>query len=80
VARYNRGDYVKVEFESEISGLPPQWMWVKLDRCDEDRQVLFGTLDNEPVVNSEDLQLGQELAVEYAKIREHKKPWEFRKN
>jgi hypothetical protein len=80
VARYDRGDYVKVEFESEVRGLPAEWMWVRVQRCDEERQVVFGTLDNEPVVNSEDLQLGQELAIEYAKVREHKKPWEFRKN
>ena len=49
-------------------------------RCDEERQVLFGTLDNEPVVNSNDLHLGQELAISYTQIREHRKPWEFRKN
>ena len=55
-------------------------MWVRVQRCDEGRQLLFGVLDNEPVVNSEDLQLGQELAISYSQIREHKKPWEFRKN
>lgn len=80
VARYDRGDYVKVEFDSQIAGLPPEWMWVRVDRCDEDRQVVFGTLDNQPVVSSEDLHLGQELAIEYGKIRGHKKPWEFHKN
>jgi hypothetical protein len=80
VARYDCGDYVKVEFESEVSGLPPEWMWVRVHHCDEERQVVFGTLDNEPVLNAEDLQLGQELAINYAKVREHKKPWEFRKN
>jgi hypothetical protein len=42
--------------------------------------MVFGTLDNEPVVNSEDLQLGKELAINYCKVREHRKPWEFHKN
>ncbi len=78
--QYDRGDYVKVEFASQTPGLPGEWMWVHVHRCDEERQLLFGTLDNEPVVNSEDLQHGQELAISYSQVREHKKPWEFRKN
>ncbi len=55
-------------------------MWVRVHRCDEERQLLFGVLDNKPVVNPEDLQLGQELAISYRQIREHRKPWEFRKH
>lgn len=78
--RYHQGDYVKVEFESGEGSLPGEWMWVRVHRCDDERQVVFGTLDNEPVLNSEDLQLGQELVINYGKVREHKKPWEFRKN
>jgi hypothetical protein len=42
--------------------------------------MVFGALDNEPVVNSEDLQLGAELAIDFSKVREHKKPWEFHRN
>jgi hypothetical protein len=80
VARYNQGDYVKVEFESGERGLPGEWMWVRVHHCDEERQLVFGTLDNEPVVNAEALQLGKELAISYSKVREHKKPWEFQKN
>jgi hypothetical protein len=53
VARYDRGDYVKVQFDSNVNGLPSEWMWV--DRCGEKRQLVFGKLDNEPIVNSEDL-------------------------
>jgi hypothetical protein len=37
-------------------------------------------LDNEPVVNPENLEPGQELAISYGQIREHRKPWEFQKN
>jgi len=80
VARYDHGDYVKVEFPADSPGLPGEWMWVRVHHCDEERQILFGTLDNEPVVNPQDLQLGQELAISYGQIREHRKPWEFRKN
>jgi hypothetical protein len=80
MARFDQGDYIKVEFEGCEVGLPPEWMWVRVHRCDEERQLVFGSLDNEPVLNSELLQLGQEIAVDYGKVREHKKPWEFRKN
>ncbi len=80
MARYDQGDYIKVEFEGEVQGLPSEWMWVRVHHCDEERQMVFGTLDNEPVVNSEDLQLGKELAINYGKVREHRKPWEFQKN
>lgn len=80
MAQYDRGDYVKVEFEGETRDLPSEWMWVRVQRCDDERQLLFGILDNEPIGNPEDLQLGQELAVSYRQVREHRKPWEFRKN
>jgi hypothetical protein len=80
VTQYDRGDYVKVEFAADAAGIPGEWMWVRVHHCDEKRQLLFGTLDNEPVMNPQDLELGQELAISYSQIREHRKPWEFRKN
>ena len=73
MARFDRGDYVKVEFDSAVQDLPGEWMWVRVHRCDEERQVVFGTLDNEPVVNSEDLHLGEKLAIHYGKVREHRR-------
>lgn len=72
MARYNRGDDIKVEFESTEQYLPGEWMWVRVQHCDEERQLVFGSLDNEPVVNSEDLRLGKELAISYDKVREHR--------
>lgn len=80
MARYDQGDYIKVEFDSSDNNLPGEWMWVRVHHCDEERQLVFGTLDNEPVVNAEDLQLGEELAINYGKVREHRKPWEFHTN
>jgi hypothetical protein len=53
---------------------------VRVHHCDEERQLLFGTLDNEPVVDTGDLEIGRQLAVAYGQVREHRKPWEFRKN
>ncbi len=68
MAQYDRGDYVKIEFAAEIPGLPVEWMWVRVHRCDEERQLLSVTLDNEPLVNPKLLQLGQELAISYSQI------------
>lgn len=74
--RYEPGDYVKVEFRDEGSG-DSEWMWVKVDSCDEIAEILFGQLDSQPVVHSEKLKLGQRLAVKFNMIREHRKSTEF---
>jgi hypothetical protein len=79
MSRYEHGDYVKVEFQSD-GNLAAEWMWVCVHHCDEERQLIFGRLDNEPVVNPENVSLGDELAIDYDRVREHRKPWEFRKN
>lgn len=70
---YERGDYVKVEFQDEPNVIG-EWMWVRVDHCDDEKQLVFGTLDNEPVNDYEGkMELGSELAVSYAQIREHRK-------
>jgi hypothetical protein len=75
---YNRGDYVKVEFPDEATGIG-EWMWVRVHHCDDEKQLVFGALDNEPVNQYGDtIALGSELAVSYSRIREHRKPTEFR--
>lgn len=77
MARYDHGDYIKVEFESGEAALSGEWMWVRVHHCDEERQLVFGTLDNEPIVHSEIMCVGEELAIAYDRVREHKKAWEF---
>ncbi|MFZ0276103.1 MAG: DUF2314 domain-containing protein [Candidatus Sulfotelmatobacter sp.] len=75
---YQPGDYVKVEFRDEATGIG-EWMWVRVRRCDEIKRLIYGTLDNEPVNEYEaKVRLGSELAVSYDNIREHKKASEFR--
>lgn len=71
---------MKVEIAAETSALLGERMWVRVRRCDQQRQLLFGTLDNESIANPEVIHLGQELDIRYREIREHQKPWEFRKN
>jgi hypothetical protein len=79
VPKYEKGDYIKVEFPDEATGVA-EWMWVRVHSCDDAKQVVFGTLDNAPVNDaSGKLKLGTELAVSFARIREHRKAWEFEK-
>ncbi|MGA9156211.1 MAG: hypothetical protein WB249_05425 [Candidatus Sulfotelmatobacter sp.] len=76
---YERGDYVKVEFPDEATGVG-EWMWVRVHHCDDEKRLVFGTLDNQPVNDYDgSIELGSELAVAYSQIREHKKPTEFTK-
>lgn len=70
---------MKVEFKGE-SGLPNEWMWVRVETADDGRKIVFGILDSQPISGASDLSVGQSLAVSYEKIREHRKPWEFTKN
>jgi hypothetical protein len=74
---YERGDYVKVEFQDETSVIG-EWMWMRVHHCDDEKQLVFGTLDNQPVNDYDGrIELGSELAVSYSQIREHRKPTEF---
>ena len=77
MAKYQPGDYVKAEFKDEATG-ESEWMWVVVDSCDDGKGVLFGRLDNEPAVGK-GLHLGDELAVSYGKVVEHRKASEFGK-
>jgi len=71
--KYEKGDFVKVEFSDELTGVS-EWMWVHVHRCDGDGQIVFGALENAPVNDSTGrLKLGTELAVSFSQIREHRK-------
>ena len=39
---------MKVEFPDKATGVG-EWLWVKVTRCDPAQQIVFGTLDNEPL-------------------------------
>ena len=71
------GDYVKAEFKDDRTG-EAEWMWVRVDSCDEANRLVFGRLDSAPVLDhGKKLRLGSQLAISFDNIREHKKPWEF---
>jgi hypothetical protein len=74
---YEQGDYVKVEFPDDVTGIG-EWMWMRVERRDDEKRLVFGTLDNAPLNDyAGKVKLGSQLAASYAKIREHKKPAEF---
>ena len=73
---YAAGDYIKAEFRDDETG-ESEWMWVLVTDIDDASRVVLGTLDSEPIVMT-DLHLGQELAVSYDKIREHRTPASFK--
>jgi len=53
-------------------------MWMVVDRTDDKKRLVFGTLDNEPVSDyGGKVKLGSQLAVSYDNVREHKKSGEF---
>ena len=75
---YERGDYVKVEFADETTGIG-EWMWMIVDHSDDRKRLVYGTLDSEPVNEyAGKLDAGSQLVVSYEKVREHKKASEFR--
>jgi hypothetical protein len=74
--KLERGDYIKFEIKDDKSG-EAEWMWLRVDYCDEAKKVAFGRLDSQPVVFTSELKLGQQIAVSYDNIREHKKPTDF---
>ena len=77
MSRYKHGDYVKAEFKDEATS-ESEWMWVRVDSSDDDKQLVFGRLDSVPVLDYEGkLKLGTELAISYANIRDHKKSTDF---
>ena len=62
---------VKAEFRDEATG-ESEWMWVVVDSCDDGEGVIFGRLDNEPLLGT-GLRLGDELPVGCERVVEHKK-------
>ena len=73
---YAAGRYIKAQFRDGETG-ESEWMWVLVTGSDDASRVVFGTLDSEPIVMAE-LRLGQELAVSYDNIRDHRTPASFK--
>jgi uncharacterized protein YegJ (DUF2314 family) len=73
---YRQGDFVKVEIRDETSG-ENEWLWVLVDDSDDEKRLVFGKLDNEPIVHT-NMRLGMELAVSYDNVRDHRTASSFK--
>jgi hypothetical protein len=69
MGKYKKDDSVKIEVVNETTK-ESEWMWLLVESSDDKQRIVFGTLDSEPIVNT-DMRLGMKLAVSYDHIREH---------
>ena len=77
MSRYAPGDYIKAEFRNDSTG-ESEWMWIKVEYCDEREQLVFGWLDSLPLLDyGSELKPGSQLAVAFGNIRDHKKASDF---
>jgi hypothetical protein len=68
---YEAGDHIKVEFEGE-DGMPGEWMWVIVQSRDDQKRLVFGTLDSEPMNDyCGKAKPGSNLVISYSRVREH---------
>lgn len=49
MGKYREGDHVKFEVKNGQWG-EIEWMWLLVERSDDNQQLVFGQLDSEPVV------------------------------
>lgn len=70
MSKYEKGDHIKFEVGDE-SG-ESEWMWLLVESSDDEQEIVFGKLDSQPVVAT-DMRVGQELAVSYEKVRDHRR-------
>jgi len=77
VPKYEKGDFIKVEFTDETTSVA-EWMWVQVHHCDDARKIVNGALDNIPLDDYDrKLRPGAELAISFTQIREHRKSSDF---
>ena len=69
MSKYEKGDHIKFEVEE---GRESEWMWLLVESSDDEQEIVFGKLDSQPVVAT-DMRVGQELAVSYEKVRDHRR-------
>ena len=65
MGRFQRGDHCKIEVGREF-------LWLYVRDSDDEAGLVFGRLDSEPVDNP-DLRLGEELAVAYERVLDHRR-------
>ena len=52
MGKYKKGDHVKVEVTDDQFPVG-EWMWILVEESDDEKQLVFGRLDNEPIAASD---------------------------
>jgi hypothetical protein len=47
MGRNATGDHVKIEVKDRTG--ESEWLWLLVDRSDDERRLVFGKLDNQPI-------------------------------
>ena len=76
MSTYEQGDYIKVEIVDHVSR-ESEWIWVHVEHCYDVNRIVFGRLDNVPIVST-DIKVGQELAISYDNVRGRRKQSDFK--
>lgn len=71
MGKFHRGDHIKFEIKATQT-TDSEWLWLLVDHSDDEQRIVFGSLDSEPVAAT-DIRRGQELAVSYEHVREHRR-------
>jgi hypothetical protein len=74
VPKYNLGDRLRIELSSG-NAVTVVSVWIRVDRCDNRREIVFGTIDVEPSQElGRSFRCGSKLAASYRQVREQRLP------
>jgi len=74
VPRFNLGDRLRIELCSGHA-VTAVSVWICVDHCDDQREIVFGTVDSEPSQQlGRAFRCGAKLAASYRQVRERRRP------
>ena len=73
MARYCRGDYVRIDVLSGSHLDEAISVWMRVERCDDRHSIVYGSVDDKGLkVFDRALSTGARLAASYRRIREQR--------
>jgi hypothetical protein len=70
VSKYRPGDLLLVRLSSDTAKQSPS-VWIRVERCDEQHRIVFGTVDGESPGLGKALDCGAKLAAGYHQVHEN---------
>lgn len=69
VSKYQHGEYVRIEMGT--GGAQARSIWMRVERCDDKRAIVYGTIDDETSQKfGKALRSGAKLGASYRQVRE----------